>query len=94
MCRLTEQNSEKYMKRLIGMTDMEDTLKRLGKLMKEEARMAVAGNLKVMDAVDECEGTKWGCLITEALSQRRSRDVRSSEMRGQPFNRTGKIRRA
>ena len=34
------------MKRLIGRTDMEDTLKRLDKLTQEEARMAVAENLK------------------------------------------------
>ncbi|KAI0281983.1 hypothetical protein BGY98DRAFT_1094591 [Russula aff. rugulosa BPL654] len=34
----------KYMKRLIGRTDMEDALKKLDKLTNEEARMAVAQN--------------------------------------------------
>jgi archaellum component FlaC len=41
------------MKRLIGKTDMEDALKRLDKLTQEEARMAVAQNLKATYAVDE-----------------------------------------
>ena len=41
------------MKRLIGRTDMEDALKRLDKLTQEEARMAVAENLKATHAVDE-----------------------------------------
>ncbi|KAF8487367.1 hypothetical protein DFH94DRAFT_841701 [Russula ochroleuca] len=44
---------KKYMKRLIGKTDMEDALKRLDKLTQEEARMAVAQNLKATYAVDE-----------------------------------------
>jgi hypothetical protein len=50
---LTEQSLEKYIKRLIGKTDMEDALKRLDKLTQEEARMAVAQNLKATLAVDE-----------------------------------------
>jgi methyl coenzyme M reductase subunit D len=41
------------MKRLIGRTDMEDALKRLDKLTREEARMAVAQNLKATHTVDE-----------------------------------------
>jgi archaellum component FlaC len=41
------------MKRLIGRTDMEDALKKLGKLTDEEARMAVAQNLKATHNVDE-----------------------------------------
>ena len=41
------------MKRLIGRTDMEDALKRLDKLTDEEARMAVAQNLKATHNVDE-----------------------------------------
>jgi hypothetical protein len=46
MGQLTEWDSEKYMKRLIGRTDLEDALKRLDKLTLEEARMAIAQNLK------------------------------------------------
>ena len=49
----TERCSEKYGKKLIGRTDMEDALKRLDKLTQEEARMAVAQNLKATHAVDE-----------------------------------------
>jgi cytolysin (calcineurin-like family phosphatase) len=41
------------MKRLIGRTDMEDALKKLGRLTDEEARMAVAQNLKATHNVDE-----------------------------------------
>ena len=49
----TEQCLEKYGKKLIGRTDIEDALKRLDKLTQEEARMAVAQNLKATHAVDE-----------------------------------------
>ena len=41
------------MKRLIGRTDVDDALKKLGKLTDEEARMAVAQNLKATYNVDE-----------------------------------------
>jgi methyl-accepting chemotaxis protein len=50
---LTEGCSEKYGKKLIGKNDMEDGLKRLDKLTQEEARMAVAQNLKATHTVDE-----------------------------------------
>ena len=50
---LTEGSSEKYGKRLIGRNDMEDALRRLDKLTQEEARMAVAENLKATHTVDE-----------------------------------------
>ena len=53
MSPLTEQYLEKYGKRLIGRTDMEDALKRLDKLTQEEVRMAVAENLKATRTVDE-----------------------------------------
>jgi hypothetical protein len=41
------------MKGLIGMTEIEDALKRLDKLTQEEARMAAAQNLKVTHTVDD-----------------------------------------
>ena len=41
------------MKRLIGKSDVDDALKKLGKLTDEEARMAVAQNLKATHKVDE-----------------------------------------
>ena len=50
---LTEGCPEKYGKRLIGRNDMEDALRRLDKLTQEEARMAVAENLKATHIVDE-----------------------------------------
>src|SRR6267154_4476821 len=53
MTSLTERRSEKYGKKLIGRTELEDALKRLDKLTQEEARMAAAQNLKATHVVDE-----------------------------------------
>ena len=53
MCPVTEEWPEKYGKRLIGRTDLEDALKRLDKLTQEEGRMAIAGNLMETHAVHE-----------------------------------------
>jgi methyl-accepting chemotaxis protein len=50
---LTERFSEKYLKKLIGRTDIEDALKRLDRLTQEEARMAAAQVLKVTNTVDD-----------------------------------------
>ena len=52
MSLLTEILSEKYIKKLVGRTDIEDALKRLDKLTQEEARMATAQVLKVAHTVD------------------------------------------
>ena len=53
MSPVTEEYPEKYGKRLIGRTDMEDALKRLDNLTHEEARMAIAENLRATHVVDE-----------------------------------------
>ena len=53
MLPLTERFSEKYLKKLIGRTDLEDALKRLDRLTQEEARMAAAQVLKVANTVDD-----------------------------------------
>jgi archaellum component FlaC len=53
MSPVTQEYPEKYGKRLIGRTDMEDALKRLDNLTHEEARMAIAENLRATHAVDE-----------------------------------------
>jgi methyl-accepting chemotaxis protein len=50
---LIERLSEKYLKKLIGRTDIEDALKRLDRLTQEEARMAAAQVLKVANTVDD-----------------------------------------
>jgi hypothetical protein len=50
---LIEGCSEKFAKKLIGMTEIEDALKRLDKLTQEEVRMATAQNLKVTHTVDK-----------------------------------------
>jgi archaellum component FlaC len=50
---LTEPFSEKYLKKLIGRSDIEDALKRLDRLTQEEARMAAAQVLKVANTVDD-----------------------------------------
>ena len=53
MLSLTENHSEKYLKRLAGKTDLEDALKKLDKLTHEEARMAIAQNLRATQNVDD-----------------------------------------
>jgi hypothetical protein len=53
MSLLTGRCSEKYGKKLIGKTDMDDALKRLDKLTQEEARMATAEVLRATHAIDE-----------------------------------------
>jgi hypothetical protein len=53
MSLLTEVFSGKYLKKLVGRTDIEDALKRLDKLTQEEARMATAQILKVTHTVDD-----------------------------------------
>jgi len=49
----TKGRLEKYVKKLAGRTDMEDSLKSLDKLTQEEARMATAQVLKVTHTIDE-----------------------------------------
>jgi hypothetical protein len=44
---------ERYLKKLVGRTEIADALKRLDKLTQEEARMATAQSLKATHAVDE-----------------------------------------
>jgi hypothetical protein len=53
MSRLTDRCSEKFAKRLIGRTDLDDGLKRLDKLTQEEARMATAEVLRTTHAIEE-----------------------------------------
>jgi len=50
---LTELFPEKFLKKLIGMTDIEDALYRLEKLIQEETRMATAQVLMVTTTVDD-----------------------------------------
>ena len=52
MSLLTEMFSGKYLKKLVGRTDIEDALKRLDKLTQEEARMATVQALKITHTVD------------------------------------------
>ena len=49
----TDRRSEKYLKKLVGKTDIEDALRRLDKLTQEEVRMATAQLLKVTQGVDD-----------------------------------------
>ena len=53
MLLLTEQCSEKYAKKLIGRTEIEDALKRLDRLTHEEAWMGIAQNLRATHNVGE-----------------------------------------
>ena len=49
----TTQCSEKYLRKLIGKTDIEDALTRLDKLTQEEARMATTQVLKTARSVED-----------------------------------------
>ena len=53
---LIERRLEKFGKRLIGRTDIEDALKRLDRLTHEEAWMGIAQNLKATHDVGERVG--------------------------------------
>jgi hypothetical protein len=53
MSLLAEQCLEKYAKKLIGRTEIEDALKRLDKLTHEEAWMGIAQNMEATHAVGE-----------------------------------------
>ena len=50
---LIERCLEKYARKLIGRTDIEDALKRLDKLTHEEAWMGIAQNLRATHTVGE-----------------------------------------
>jgi len=45
--------SEKFLRRLLGKTDIEDALKRLDKLTNEEVRMVTAQVLEATHAVED-----------------------------------------
>ena len=49
----SEPFSEKYLNKLIGRTDLEDSLKRLDRLTQEESQMAAAQVLKVANIIDD-----------------------------------------
>ena len=49
---LTNVPGEKYLKKLLGRSDVEDALKRLDNLTQEEVQMAIAEVLKVTRSVD------------------------------------------
>ncbi|KAI0290287.1 hypothetical protein BC826DRAFT_1187375 [Russula brevipes] len=49
---IKQGRAKKYVKKLIGRTDLEDALKKLDKLTQEEAQMATAEVLKATHAVD------------------------------------------
>ena len=53
MCLFTDIYLEKYAKKLVGRNDIEDALKRLDKLTQEEARIAIAENLRAAQNVED-----------------------------------------
>ncbi|KAI0291203.1 hypothetical protein B0F90DRAFT_1920727 [Multifurca ochricompacta] len=64
---MIQRRIKKYLKKLVGGTEVEDALQRLDTLTQEEARMGVARNLEVTHDIDrkrgrwECEGHEEGC---------------------------------
>ena len=58
---ITDYETEKFMKRLVGRTDVEDGLARLDMLTKEENLMTTARNLEVTQSIhDDIKLTKHG----------------------------------
>ena len=47
----TEGRTEKFFRKLAGMTDLEDALKKLDRLTQEEARMALAEVLRITKSI-------------------------------------------
>ena len=47
----TKRRTEKFFRKLAGMTDLEDALKRLDRLTQEEARMANAEVLRITQSI-------------------------------------------
>ena len=68
-------DSEKFLKRVAGRTDLEDGLKKLEKLMNEEIAMAIAQNLKLTHNIDT-EVTRVGEGVNSILQQ--AADVKRS----------------
>ena len=48
---LTKRRAEKFLRKLAGMADLEDALKRLDRLTQEEARMANAEVLRIAHSI-------------------------------------------
>ncbi|KAH9023651.1 hypothetical protein EDB84DRAFT_1440921 [Lactarius hengduanensis] len=49
---IKQGRTKKYLKKLVGKTDIEDALRRLDKLTQEEVRMATAQLLRITHGVD------------------------------------------
>ena len=75
---VTERCSEKYAKRLIGKTDMEDALKNLDRLTQEESRMAIAENLRTTKQVECWSSPNLVNIGYEALCTISERQLRES----------------
>jgi hypothetical protein len=70
MSPLTERCSEKYGKKLVGKTDLEDALKRLDNLTQEEARMAAVEVLRATRIIDErLRGVSKQVLVVDDMEQ-------------------------
>jgi methyl-accepting chemotaxis protein len=63
---LTNSFTEKYLKKLMGKSDIEDALKKLDRLTQEEALMAAAQLLKVTNRIDNSvEGIADNVLVVD-----------------------------
>ena len=90
---LADYGPEKFLKKLMGRTDVEDALLRLDFLTKEEGLMAVAKNLEVTHHVDRnveevkvlVEGTDDRVQVIERATQDVDQSVKAVERRTQRF---------
>jgi hypothetical protein len=60
-------DTEKYLNKLLGRTDIEDALKRLDKLTQDEALMATAQILKLAHTVDD-KATSIDSKVTKIIN--------------------------
>ena len=77
MSLVTEGCLEKYGRKLIGKTDMEDALKKLDQLTQEEAWMTIAENLRAIKQVERSSSPNlvaFGYGILCIISERQLRD--------------------
>jgi len=82
---ITDYETEKFMKRLVGRTDVEDGLARLDMLTKEENLMTAARNLEVTHRVEEVvQDVDGNVKETKELAQCIHDDVKVTKHGAQP----------
>ena len=72
-CFMADYDTEKFMKRIAGRTDVDDALQRLDMLTKEESLMMAARNLEIIHRMDA------NVMATQELTQRVDGNVKETK---------------